>query len=527
MSVSVERRMRPPEGRRDRAAGARLWPLALAASAFTVAQLVFVSSRMGLGWDETVYVSQVSPHAPAAFFSAPRARGISLLVAPVAGLTSSTAALRCYLAVLSGAGLFLALSAWRGLRPTRVLALAGALFAGLWVTQFYGPQAMPNLWVALGGLAAVGFFLRLAASPPGSPVIASSPEGGASAIGVGAGLAGSVAFVALLRPGDAVWLTIPLVAAVPFAAVGRRWPLLAAMAGGTVAGGAEWVAEAYARYGGVTARLRDASRVEGGFGWHLAVVDQIRTLNGRALCRPCDVPWRHPVTSLWWLTLPVFAAAGVVVAARTGRQGRRPEERGRPGRRGPARRADALVPALCALTVATPYLFLIDYAAPRFLLPAYALLAVPVADVLTWSLARPRAHRRRAAMAGLIAVCLAGHQAIQQMVLVRTVARTRTDHDDYARVAANLHRLGVRPPCLLTGDLAIPIAYYARCASAQIAGNNADTTAAGIVAATRERRVAVLVAPRRRPPSYARVWTAEPLSGRSSLRGYRAYLPRR
>ena len=46
----------------------------------------------------------------------------------------------------------------------RVLALAGALFASLWVTVFYGPQAMPNYWVAVGALACVGCFLRVRAN---------------------------------------------------------------------------------------------------------------------------------------------------------------------------------------------------------------------------------------------------------------------------------------------------------------------------------------------------------------------------
>ncbi len=82
--------------------------------------------------------------APAAFFSAPRARGVSLLVAPIASWSSSTALLRVYLAVLSGLGLFVALRVWRGLFPMRVLAVAGALFATLWATFFYGPQAMPR-----------------------------------------------------------------------------------------------------------------------------------------------------------------------------------------------------------------------------------------------------------------------------------------------------------------------------------------------------------------------------------------------
>ena len=44
----------------------------------------------------------------------------------------------------------------------------------------------------------------------------------------------------------------------------------------------------------------------------------------------------------------------------------------------------ALLPAACGLCVAAQYLFMIDYAAPRFLLPAYALLAVPAADGLAF-----------------------------------------------------------------------------------------------------------------------------------------------
>ena len=78
----------------------------------------------------------------------------------MAALTSSVAALRVYLSVACGLGLTVALWTWRRLRPAWVLGLAGVLFGGLWVAQYYGPQAMPDMWSALGGLAAVGCFLR-------------------------------------------------------------------------------------------------------------------------------------------------------------------------------------------------------------------------------------------------------------------------------------------------------------------------------------------------------------------------------
>ncbi|HWU11360.1 MAG TPA: hypothetical protein VN520_34225, partial [Streptomyces sp.] len=122
--------------------------LVAVAVVFATVQLAFVVPGSGLAWDETVYVSQVGGNAPAAFFSAPRARGISYLVAPAAALTTSTTALRIYLALLSATALVLALWIWRKVLPTPVLVGAGALFAGLWPTLFYGPAAMPNLWCA-------------------------------------------------------------------------------------------------------------------------------------------------------------------------------------------------------------------------------------------------------------------------------------------------------------------------------------------------------------------------------------------
>jgi hypothetical protein len=114
-------------------------------AASAAAQLAFVPPHLGLSWDETAYVSQVSAHAPAAYLDAARARGITLLVASVTLLTSPVAALRIYLSVAAGLGLFLAPLTWRQLRPTWALALAGLTFGGLWTAQYYGPRAMPDL----------------------------------------------------------------------------------------------------------------------------------------------------------------------------------------------------------------------------------------------------------------------------------------------------------------------------------------------------------------------------------------------
>ena len=445
-------------------------PLAAVAAAFTLAQLLLVRPGMGLGWDETVYVSQVSAHAPAAYFSAPRARGISLLVAPVASWSSSTALLRVYLAVLSGLALYLALRVWRAFFPVRVLAFAGVLFATLWVTLFYGPQAMPNYWVAVGALACAGCFLRARADRHDRTARF--------------GLAGSAAFMALMRPMDAVWVVLPLlVLALPR----RRHPLLVTLLAGLAAGSAEWVIEAYVSYGGLLRRLSDGSAVQGGLGWHFAVPDQLRSLGGRTLCRPCTGAPPHPVVTVWWFVLPLLALLGLTVARR--------ERRATP----------SALAAACAATAAFPYLFLIGYAAPRFLLPAYALLVLPVADALPHLVRSPRG-RRRPAVLSLVVLAVAAHLVVQYAVLAHTVSRTTAAHREWDRTADRLHRLGVRPPCLLTGDNALPIAFYTGCRSAATTGPNANATAAGIAEAARRMPAAALVAGHGSPPAYARAW---------------------
>lgn len=451
-------------------------PLAAVAAVFTVAQLVLVRPVLGLGWDEIVYVSQVTSHHPAAFFSAPRSRGVSLLVAPIASWSSSTPLLRVYLALLSGLALYLALRTWRGLFPTRVLAVGGALFASLWVTLFYGPQAMPNYWVAIGALISVGCFLRARAEPSARAALW--------------GVAAGAALMAWMRPTDAVWVTVPLLV---LALVRRHWRLLLVLGAGLAAGALEWVIEAHVGHGGLGQRLSDASRIQGGLGWQIAVDDQVRSLGGRALCRPCTGPMPHPVVTVWWFVLPVLAGLGLLVAARARRLER------------------TLVPLACAATAALPYLFMIGYAAPRFLQPAYALLAIPVADAL-WHLARTPGRTWRPVAAALVALGLAGHLAVQIAVLEGTVSRNTESRRDWDRTAGALHRLGVRPPCLLTGHEAIPIGYYTGCSSGATSGHNENTTVADILRTADRLPVAHIAPAGGTPPRYARTWPVHRIS---------------
>jgi hypothetical protein len=450
------------------------WWVVAIGLAFVAAELAFVSPRMGLSWDEVVYVSQVSGRVPAAWFDPARARGVPLIVAPLEFVTGSVVALRVYLSVLSGAGLVLALLVWKPLRAGWVLAVGGIAFGGLWLAQYYGPQAMPDMWSALGSLAAVGFFLRFVTFHRWTAL---------------AGLAGCIALVVLVRPGDGVYLCAPLCVA---SLVTRRWQPLAALAAGVFAGGVEWVVEAIVRFGGVGARLHAAGAEQGGFGLHFALLDELKALNGPTLCRPCTIGYRQPELDVWWLLLPVIVVLGVIGSRRLRASSPRP--------------VSSLLPAVCALCLAAQYLFMINYSAPRFLLPAYALASIPVADAVAWAVTGVSVDLRPAVIATL--TCFMFIQLVaQHVVLDHEAGGTVAFHDDYTVIAARLRALGVHPPCLVGGVQYIPIAYYAGCASTGSRGTPV-----------------LLIGTGDRPPAYARHWHAYRIKGTTVLH-VTAYLP--
>ncbi|QTZ92921.1 hypothetical protein [Streptomyces auratus] len=546
-----------PRARAVRSGPARdLWWLAAVAVVFTACLLCSALATPGLGWDEAVYVSQVDPHRPAAFFSAPRARGVSFLLAPAAALTTSAPVLHCYLAVLSGAGLLLSLCVWRRLLPAPVPALGGALFAGLWVTLFYGPQAMPNLWVAYAALAATGCFLRAVRKP--SRQLA--PRAGR---GAAVGMAAAVALAALMRPTDAVWLVVPLFAAALCVPTWRRPAVLVGLLAGLALGCAEWVAEAYLSYGGLLARLRQAARIQGGLGWHLSFDDHARALQGKTLCRPCHLAWDHPEAAVWWFVLPLAVIGAVWAALRARDSGgallgygpvwpaARRDDR-HPlglapvppaGLRGPTVPADGsgsaealyrcrpawagvrlrdsagpvhrygpaplVMAALAGLCLAAPYLLTVDYAAPRFLLPAYALLLMPAAWFLYWLTRLPR--RGQAWAVAALVLVLLGHEAVQLVIVHKMVQSTARAQTGIGRIAGMLRAAGVRPPCVVSGEEAVRVAYQVGCASRQPYGHDAGISPAALARLGAHRPAAVLVRTGDRPPAYARGWRPLPL----------------
>lgn len=437
--------------------------LLVVAGAFLVVQLA-VAIKVPLSFDEAVYLSQVDPRAPALFFSAPRARGISAVAAPLVWVTGSVVALRVYLAVVSTVGLVAAY--WPWCRVGRIgpwVPLAALMFSGLWVVGFYGPAVMPNLPVAFGAVAAVGWFLRY------------RNGGGRGAL---IGTAVALAVVAVMRPGDAFWVGAMLAAA---SLATRSWALAGATAAGLAGGGAPWLLESYTRYGGLAARLRRSDEIEGGMGWHPdALLMELNALNGPTLCRPCEPGIGNVWLSLWWLALPALVVGGVIAMRET------------------------LLPAVCGLAVSVPYLVILGFAAPRFLIPAYALFALPVAAVIAWAVSAPP-ERWRKLTASAVSVALLLHLTAQHLVLHRRADRT----DIHAAAAARLQDLGFRPPCTITGPDAFPVAYHARCKGEQTTGNNRSITEANLLA--RAEPMATLTRTGR-VPTYARTWRLQRLT---------------
>ncbi|MFI7702304.1 hypothetical protein [Nonomuraea sp. NPDC049480] len=462
--------------------------LALVSVLYGVAQLLLVSPNLGIGWDETVYVSQVSPQAPPAVFSAPRARGVPLLVAPVVVLTDSVFVLRLYLTVVSSAALFGAFAVWLRIRDDHVVPLAALLFGSCWLSLFYGDQAMPNLYVALAAVAAAGLVV-LAERSRTAPV----------------GLAVTLAVMSLMRPSDALVAAVALAAGALAILRRRRIAALAALAAGLAVGWGQWAVEAQARFGGLLARLREAGE-HNATGWSLTIAEHARALDGPSLCRyGADCGPVSPVAVIWWLAIPAMTVLGLWSA-----------------RRGP-HLAPLLLATGTAVAMALPYLFYVDYAAPRFLMPVYALLSLPVAQAAAAGLrlghppaaAGPRLGRT---VAVAVAAGLLAHLALQGAIAYGLAAAGRHDRAEIGRATAELRRMGVRPPCMVYGQSGVQIGYLLGCDSQGIIQRFAEQAPARVRQALRNGAQVVAVHKDVRLPPYMTAWDETDLPGPWSAR---------
>lgn len=484
--------LKPGGARPETVARRPLLVLGVIAACYGLVQFA-VTRRVQLGWDETVYVSQVARGVPAAVFSAPRSRGIVLLVAPVSLITDSMAAIRVYLSVLSAAGLFLAYWPWLKIRTGVVVPLAAALFAAQWLSIFYGNEAMPNPYVAFGAVAATGWFLRMLAEPG-----TWSPR---------AGLSVALAFTALMRPFDAVWVGLPLLVA---AAARRRWaPLMTALAG-LAAGGGEWIVEAYLSYGGPLSRLR-AAGADNETGLHFSLGAHLRALNGPLLCRPPASCGGYPrLDVLWFAAGVLMAIVGLVILRRE---------------RSPHLRAAALAAAVGATTAAS-YFVVVGYAAPRFLMPAYALAALPVAEGIT-GLCRHAPGRLRVPAAILAVIGVVAYAGLQARTLSHLVPYEHRVRTADAQVAGQLSRLGITAPCFLYGQDAVQIAYYLHCSSYGVMAHwgGAQAPAGVKTALAAGHHVAVTTRTKTAPAPFLNTWQRRPLTAVTATHHWYAFLP--
>lgn len=416
-----------------------------------------------IGIDESVYLSQINAHVPPGGFSAPRARGSTFIAAPVTLFTDSIPAMRVWTSLLSGVGLFLAFRPWLRLRPGYVVPLAAAMFASIWTVTYYGFQVMPNLWLGYAVVGACGSLVWYLLGGRWTAL---------------AGVAAAMAFAALLRPSDAAFAAVPLglvclLTRVPWR---RRLVALALLAVGTVAGIAQWVIEAYTTYGGLHARLHAAEAEQGGSGLYFSAGAQARALAGPLLCRGGCHANAALIYRLWWVAAAVLIVVAVVTIRR-----RRP--------------VLELAPLALGAAMAAQYVFAVGYAAPRFLVPAYAAAALPAASgaaALVRAVPRPRL---RFAVAGAMLAVLAAHAVLQLHVISAFIEPGgRISGNRTVSSASVLRRHGLHDPCVVVGQTSSngPLAYVLRC-------SNRKPDAATLLADVRGRTQVVWL--RNTPPS--------------------------
>ena len=399
---------------------------------FLVVQLVIVRHPLGLSQDESNYLAKVDPRVPELYWTQPRAWGMPLLAAPVAVFSPSLTIYRLYFGFLSSAGLIAVFWPWlRVIRP--VVAPAAALFfSTIWFTAAFGSLVMPNLYVGLGAVAVTGLFLRSVQDPGWWRLILTAAAAG---------------FVALVRPTDSVLVIAPLCAVALVVSRLRRVKVLAAVAVGELMGWLPWIIEGYLRFGGPVARLR-AAETSGTHGLNLRSSNLLifpRLLDGTpGYCcsggTPADAGPVPLALTTWLVGVLVIAALGLVWSV---------SERRLP---------EMMLVCLPAGVLTAFYLLLPGFTALRFLLPAFALLSLPVAFALVQAMRR---WRRTAAV--LIVAALVGHVAPMLLMAERQMDATWRRRSVQVQAAAALQPLINKRPCLVIANPPGPLAFYLGC----------------------------------------------------------------
>jgi hypothetical protein len=407
---------------------------------YLIVQLFAFSSDRPPGWDEAIYLSQVAPGAEALPFVPSRARGITFLAIPVLQLGGSLGELRLFLAVASSAALVASFRMWA--RVIGVGAVGAALlFAPAWPALFYGSELMPNLWVALVSVAATGVLARRLATGEGRYD------------GLLAG--GLVAVAALMRPLDAAVLTAALVL-LPI--VMRRgtvaWTVQLLL--GLAAGWAPWLVEMVGRFGSPSAAFEAAARLGHTGRWALLEnVRQYLALSDGPSIGPVADPRIPASGALWLVGMAALTVIGFRAAAVRGLL------------------PSILAPVAAGTFLAAEYVVFTDAQAPRFLLPALALLTIP-AGLGLWSIVAGALERKGAGsmrwVAAVAASTLVAVWVVLQLgIATRVEAGVEVERASAVRAGLRVKTLAARQSCFVYSEASFPIvAYTAGCRAAPI-----------------------------------------------------------
>ena len=229
--------------------------LAAVAVVHALTPLALLGAHWGLGIDESIYLSQIDRPRPRLVCSQHPERAVPPSWLPRSPpSTDSTAALRAWLSVLSSYRVVHRLPAVAsGVPAVPVVAIAALLFSSIWSVAYYGFEAMPNEWVAFAVLAAAGHLTVFccATRVGGTSLAPRSPWRG-------------LHFYARPMRASLLWVSPrPAFSSErrDGSGCGEVW---GAAAAGVGLGTAEWVVEAYTRFGGLDTRVHAAQAEQGG-----------------------------------------------------------------------------------------------------------------------------------------------------------------------------------------------------------------------------------------------------------------------
>jgi hypothetical protein len=419
----------------------------IVAAGYAAVQLLVCSLGRAPSWDEAIYLSQVSRGTPALPFVASRARGITLLVAPLTSIGTPLWLVRLCLVAASALALALVFRVW--VPVVGGGAPAGAVvFAVSWPALLYGSEVMPNLWAAFTMIACVGFAARTVAARTVAARTVAEETGGDGAGSSNRrdliGVTVAAALGALVRPSDALVVAVGITVAALWVGPHVRptaWRAAAVAGAGTVVGALPWFVEMSARFGGpleAVRRARELSHLGGGIGLraNLALTDG-------PLLGPDPsggVPW---FGVLWWVGLAALIGVAWTKVDGTG-----------------ARDGIRMATITGAILAAT-YIVLIGGLAPRFLLPALGLLSLAAGCGVVRL--RPRARAGRIGVAA-VAVGLVLWAPWQIVTADRLEGEAVADRSIPRAAGEAVDRVIDDEPCLVVSDRDYPqVALAAGC----------------------------------------------------------------